>query len=77
MGKLLNINVLMLVYVQNCKRVQSLISHPTITFLQSADRIIMDKIKGNTNTETLYIIQKIYLSSRFNTKNAFKIEKKI
>ena len=32
MGKLLNINVLMLVYVQNCKRVQSLISHPPITF---------------------------------------------
>ena len=37
----------------------------------------MDKIKGNTNTETLYIIQKIYLSSWFDTKNAFKIEKNI
>ena len=33
MGKLLNINVLMpVMYVQNCKRVQSLISHPTIMF---------------------------------------------
>ena len=45
-----NIIVLVLVYVQNCKRAQSLVCHPTMTFLAAVYGI--REGRGNTNTKT-------------------------